>query len=452
MQKNDVYKMEITGMSSDGNGVGRVDGLAVFVPRTAVGDVVLTKIVKRQKNFAFGILDGIVSPSRDRIAIDCASFPRCGGCDFRHISYEAELRCKKAFVEDAVRRIGGLSAEVRDVLGCPQPERYRNKVQFPVYEGERGVAVGFYAPRSHRTVAVGDCLLQPKSANSIAKDCCALLEKLGVPAYDETAHSGVVRYIMVRTSSVDSSSMVCLVINADQFAGERQFAKELTALQPAVKTIVLNTNKENTNVILGRKNRTVSGEGFLRDHIGSVPVRISPGSFFQVNRFSTGILYDKIAEYAAVKDGDTVLDLYCGAGTIGLSIARENCRLIGVEHVKSAVEDAEYNAAQLGFKNVAFYCEDAAAFTERFAKADGAADIAVVDPPRQGCGERLLSSVAKLSLKRLIMVSCNAATLARDLKYLSENGFAANEIQPVDMFPRTKHVETVVLMSRTEGK
>lgn len=450
MQKNEQYTLQIEDVSSDGNGVGHVDGVAVFVPETAVGDVATVKIVKVQRNYAFGIVTALELPSLDRTANDCPAFPQCGGCDFRHLQYQAELIAKRNFVENALRRIGGLTIEVVPVLTTGVCSRYRNKVQYPVCMHDGKLAVGFYAKRSHRIVPIDDCLLQSALLNTIAQCCCDLLTQFGVEAYDEQTQRGLLRHLFLRQSRLDGSVLVCLILNGGGFAREQEFAVQLQTRYPAVTTVVVNTNKHNTNVILGKKDRIVLGTGFLQDTLCGVPVRLSARSFFQVNHGAATLLYETIAKLAAVQADETVLDLYCGAGTIGLSLARQCRNLIGVEIVPQAVQDARHNAAEMGLHNCEFMEADAGKAAALLAARAQRIDVAIVDPPRKGCDQATLDALLQLTPRRIVMVSCNPATLARDVKLLTEAGYQASSAYPVDMFPRTKHVESVVLMTRTQ--
>lgn len=450
MKKNDIETITIENISSDGSGVGHIDGFAVFVPHSAVGDIAEIRLVKMQKNYAFGIIENLIFPSPDRIDNDCAAYPKCGGCGFRHINYRAELASKRDFVRAAVRRIGGLDIDVADTASADKCVRYRNKVQFPVCEQDGALAVGFYAERSHRIVTAADCLLQSGLMNRIARAACAELTKLGVSAYNEETASGTLRHIFLRQSSLTGEVMLCLVLNAGGFPAEQEFAKTITTQFPQLATILINVNRNSTNVIMGERCRTVSGSGFLSDELCGVPVRLSPLSFFQVNPAATKILYDKISELSDIGSGDTLLDLYCGAGTIGLSMARRCKKLIGVEIVSSAVADARSSAEAMDAGNAEFIACDAADAAKMLVQRGEKIDIAVVDPPRKGCDTATLDALLALAPKRIVMVSCNPATLARDLKYLTAAGYSCGTAWPVDMFPRTKHVECAVLLSKIQ--
>lgn len=449
LQKNEIIELTIDSLSPDGSGVGRSGGEVVFVPAAAPGDRLSVRIVKAQKNYSFGAVERVLAPSDVRIPADCPAFPRCGGCSLRHIGYAAELAAKRDFVRDALRRIGGLDVPVSETLAGPLADRYRNKVQFPVAQDAAGaLTCGLYAARSHRVIAVGDCLLQPSLLNDIARRCCALLTGAGVRAYDERTRRGALRHLLLRQSAADGSVLVCLVMNAGGFSGEAAFCEALTREFPAVVSVVLNENRADTNVILGPRCRTLCGDGFLRDTLAGVPVRLSPPSFFQINHGAAEVLYAAVRRLAGLAPRDTLLDLYCGAGTIGLSLARDCKKLIGAEVVPEAVADARENARAMGCANCEFIEGDAGAAAAALLARGERIDVAVTDPPRKGCGDETLRSLVAMAPRRIVMVSCDPATLARDLKTLTAAGYACGEVQPVDLFPRTPHVETVVVMSK----
>ena len=447
--KNQIIPLTIDALSSDGNGVGRFEGQAVFVPFAAVGDVLSVKVVKIRKSYAFGIVESVLTPGTGRIPADCPIFGRCGGCCFRHLSYEAALAAKQGFVADALRRIGGLDVPVRDILPSPQTERYRNKVQYPLFlAGDGSVQAGFYASRSHRPLPCGDCLLQPGLLNRIAATLCALLTQYHISVYDEQAHRGLARHIYLRHAVTNGSVLVCLVCNGRSLPHAQDICAALVKAHPEVESVVLNINTHKTNVITGKECITLYGPGVLHDTMRGVPVALGPLSFYQVNTEGANRLYGVAADFAAPGPEDTLLDLYCGAGTIGLSMAEHCGRLIGVEIVPEAVESARRNAAAMGVEHVEFFCADAGTAAQKLA-ADGLLpNIVVLDPPRKGCDEPTLKAVLAMAPQRIVMVSCNPATAARDLKYLSQHGYAVQAVQPVDMFPRTKHVECAALLCR----
>lgn len=451
MTKNDSIQLEITGLSSDGSGIGRHQGMAVFVPFTAPGDVAEVRIVKVMKSYAFGILTRLIASAPARQEADCEAFGKCGGCALRHIDYAAELKAKRGFVQDAFTKLGGFDLEAVACLPSPEEDRYRNKVQYPLVADDDGtVHYGFFASRSHRVIPCTDCKLQPSELNQIADALCAMFTEYGVTVYDETSCKGVLRHLYLRRGAHSGEVMVCIVINANGLRQETELVSRLTAQFPAIKTILINSNRDNTNVILGRRSRTVFGDGFISDTLCDVPVTLGPASFYQVNTLAAEQLYRTAKSLAALRPGEVLLDLYCGTGTIGLSMVGGIGKLVGVEIVPEAVESARQNAAQMGLENAQFFCEDAGAAAAHLA-ADGLRpDVIVLDPPRKGCDDATLDAVLRMAPQRIVMVSCNAATAARDCKKLCAEGYTLGEVRPVDLFPRTRHVETVVLMSRVE--
>ncbi len=449
MQKNDKVKLDITSMTADGSGVGRVDGMAVFVPMTAVGDTVRAHIIKVTKSYAIGKAEKILTPSKDRAENDCPVFNRCGGCAYRHISYEAECEIKRRRVEDCIRRIGGIDIEVSDIL-CGDSYRYRNKAQYPVAKGGDGAQIGFYAPRSHRIIDCRDCFLQPAEFKTVTEVFDRFMAETGTTAYDELTGKGTLRHIYIRKAETTGEIMVCAVINADSLKHSDRLVEMLAcALGNSLKTVVLNINKADTNVILADKCVTVYGDGYINDELCSVKVRLNALSFYQVNRRMAERLYSLAGEYAG--KGDVLLDLYCGAGTIGLSMSDRFKKVIGVEVVPQAVEDARYNAEINDIPNAEFICSDAYLAAQRLESEGVTPDVVIVDPPRKGLEKGLPSHIArKMRPKRIVYVSCDPATLARDLAAFAEAGYKTLKATAVDMFPRTAHVECCVQLCRTQ--
>ena len=449
LQKNQILTLRIERLSSDGSGVAHSpDGETVFVPGAAPGDEADVRIVKDCKRYAFGILDHLRTPSPDRIPVDCAVAGPCGGCSLRHLDYTAELRAKQENVTDAFRRIGGLDVPVLDICPSPEVDRYRNKVQLPVGTDENGhIVAGFFAGRSHRIVACTDCKLQPAWMNELAARACALLEENGITAYNEETHTGRVRHLYMRQGWHSGQRLLCFVVNGNGLPNEAEICATLQK-EFALTTILVNRNSERTNVILGRRTRTVLGPGVIEDTLAGVPLRMGVHEFYQVNTPAAEVLYTKAREYAGLKPDDFLLDLYCGMGTIGLSMLADCKRLVGVEVVPQAVEGAKETAARLGLDadRADFRCQDAGAAAAQLAAEGARPDVIVVDPPRKGCDEATLTAIAEMAPRTVVMVSCNAATAARDAKWLTEHGYKAVEVQPVDLFPRTKHVECVVKM------
>ena len=456
LQKNQIIPLTIQRLSNDGSGVGHWDGEAVFVPGTAPGDSIQARIVKDCKRYAFGIVEALETASPDRIPLDCPVAGPCGGCSLRHLRYQAELQAKEAAVADAFRRIGGLDVAIQPILPSPEVDRYRNKVQYPVGKDKDGhLCIGFYAGRSHRIVPCADCKLQPTVLNEIGNALCGLLEQYGVQPYDEQSGKGLVRHIFLRRGAHSGQIMVCLVCTRSRLPHADEIVQQLCRRFDAIRTILINVNREKTNVILGLENQTLYGPGFIEDTLCGVPVQLGPLSFYQVNTPGAEQLYRVAAEYAASSSDDLLLDLYCGMGTIGLSMVQRCRELIGVEIIPEAIESAKANAARMGAEVAAksrFFCADAGEAASRLASEGLAPDIVVVDPPRKGCDQATLSAIVKMAPCRLVYVSCNPATAARDCAILQQSGYSVDKVQPVDMFPRTGHVEAVILLSKLHSK
>ena len=454
LQKNQIIPLTIQRLSNDGSGVGHWDGEAVFVPGTAPGDSIQARIVKDCKRYAFGIVEALETASPDRIPLDCPVAGPCGGCSLRHLRYQAELQAKEAAVADAFRRIGGLDVAIQPILPSPEVDRYRNKVQYPVGKDKDGhLCIGFYAGRSHRIVPCADCKLQPTVLNEIGNALCGLLEQYGVQPYDEQSGKGLVRHIFLRRGAHSGQIMVCLVCTRSRLPHADEIVQQLCRRFDAIRTILINVNREKTNVILGLENQTLYGPGFIEDTLCGVPVQLGPLSFYQVNTPGAEQLYRVAAEYAASSSDDLLLDLYCGMGTIGLSMVQRCRELIGVEIIPEAIESAKANAARMGAEVAAksrFFCADAGEAASRLASEGLAPDIVVVDPPRKGCDQATLSAIVKMAPCRLVYVSCNPATAARDCAILQQSGYSVDKVQPVDMFPRTGHVEAVIRLSKGE--
>ena len=455
LQKNQILTLRIERLSSDGSGVAHsADGEAVFVPGTAPGDEARVRIVKDCGRYAFGILDELLTPSPDRVPVDCPVAGPCGGCSLRHLDYTAELRAKQESVLDAFRRIGGLEVPVLDILPSPEVDRYRNKVQFPVGVDKNGVpCIGFYAGRTHRIVPCPDCKLQPGVLNEIGNVLCAFFAQQGIRPYDEQSGKGLVRHIFLRRGAHSGQIMVCLVCTRAKLPHAEQLCTALREQFPAISTILLNVNAQNTNVILGSESHILYGPGYIEDTLCGVPVRLGPLSFYQVNTLAAEQLYGVAAQYAQLTPDDTLLDLYCGMGTIGLSMAEQCRELIGVEIVPEAIESAKANAARMGEAVAAksrFFCADAGQAATQLAAEGLHPDIVMLDPPRKGCDEATLSAVVRMAPRRVVYVSCNPATAARDAAWLEQNGYHAEKVQPVDLFPRTKHCECVIALSKGE--
>lgn len=450
MRKNDMVSLAIDGMTAEGNGVGRVEGMAVFVPGAAPGDVLRVKIIKVAKKYAIGRLEEVLVPSPDRVKEDCPCSGPCGGCVYRHIRYEAELRIKEGRVRDAMERIGGLyNLAIQPIIGSPRTEQYRNKAQIPIGWGKDGrLQMGFYARHSHRLIPCEHCLLQPPVFTRAVQAVQEWAGRYSIQPYEEQTGKGRLRHLYLRLAEATGEVMVCLVVNADGVPGEGELASLLRERVPGLKSLVINTNREKTNVILGPTCRTVWGQSYITDTLCGLSFRISPLSFYQVNHDQAERLYTLAGEYAGLTGSETVLDLYCGTGTIGLSMAKRAKRLIGVELVGQAVENAGANAAINGIQNAQFRCADAAEAAAQLKEEGIRPDVVVLDPPRKGCGSSLIDTVASMGPDRVVYVSCDPATLARDLALFQKQGYEPQRLTPLDIFPRTAHVETVVMLSR----
>ena len=450
LKKNDIKEMEITGMTAEGNGVGRLDGMAVFVPASAPGDMLLVRVVKILKNYAFGKIEKIIKPAQCRMEPGCSVFHQCGGCAYRHIRYEEELLIKEQRVRDVIARIAGLRETlVQPILRASDEKRYRNKAQLPfAVDKEKNVQVGFYALHSHRVVACNDCMLQPKVFCTAMDTVKQWAKQSGVTVYNEESQQGCLRHLYLRLGEKTKELMVCIVANQAKLPKERKLIEQLKERVPGLCSVVLNINCEKTNVILGKTCRTLWGRGFILDELCSLQFALSPLSFYQVNRTQAKCLYRLAAEYAMLNKEDVLLDLYCGTGTIGLSMAHQAKEVIGVEVVPQAVENAKENAKRNGIENARFLCADAAKAAQMLQQQGVLPQVIVIDPPRKGCAAALVDTIVQMHPKRVVYVSCDPATLARDLKLFSQRGYQAVTIQPVDMFPRTAHVECVAWMQK----
>lgn len=451
LQKNQSYATEITDLTVEGNGVCHIQGMTVFVPHTAPGDQVRVKIVKVCKQYAFGIIEEMEMPASCRIESDCP-YPACGGCTFRHISYAAELQWKEKLVQDAFHRIGKLHPEFLPIVGGGQRSHYRNKAQYPVAVGADGKPVcGFYAKRSHRVIPVRDCQLQPVLFQQVLDVILQYVAEKSISVYQEETGTGILRHIYLRQGWHTGELMVCLVVRKPIERQLKGLIERLTAAFPQVKSIVMNCNPARTNVILGEKNVLLWGSETITDILCGNRIFLSPHAFYQVNTEQAERLYGIAKEFAALQGTERLLDLYCGAGTIGLSMADAAASVLGVEIVPQAVENAKENARQSGISNAEFLCGDAGTVAQKLEQEQLQPDVIVVDPPRKGCDQNALDAMAKMHPERIVMISCHPATAARDCAVLQEMGYAVQKVQPVDLFPGTGHVECVVLLSQQKA-
>ncbi len=448
LKENSIYTGTVEGYSSEGLGIVRLNGAVVFVPRTVRGEEIDLRVTKVMKTCAAGEVVKLRRPSPERTKPDCPHFGQCGGCDFQHMSYGEELRAKHQRVQDALTRLGGTDLQVEEILGAKDPTHYRNKSQYPV--GPDGT-IGFYKARSHQVVGVDRCLIQSEFSDKTVRAVGDWMRRYKVSAYDERTGKGLVRHVYVRVNR-RGESLCCVVVNGRQLPREPELAAFVRAAAPRTVGVVLNTNTKKGNVILGEKYRTLWGQDFLMDTLCGLQFKLSVPSFYQVNRDQAEVLYGKALEFAGLTGKETVLDLYCGTGTITLCMAAKAGKVIGAEIVAPAIADARENAARNGIENAEFFCGDAADIAAKLEQDGLRPDVITVDPPRKGLSPEVIASVASMGPERVVYVSCDPATLGRDVKRFSELGYRAVRACAVDMFPGTRHVETVVLLSKLNTK
>ena len=434
-------------LSSEGKGVVKYNNIVGFVDDLLINETAEIEITYLKKDIFFGRVIKIINPSKDRQKPKCPYFSSCGGCSIMHLSYEKQLEYKQKKVQDCLKRIGNLNVKVLPTLGMVEPYNYRNKIQMPIKLSKNGKIVsGFYKEKTHEIVPIETCYIENKKADKILASIRNLMKKFKILQYDEDKRKGVIRHVLIRTSYHFEEIMAVLVTNIDAFPGRNEFVKELKRNNPEITTIVQNINTRDTNVILGEKQRILSGKGFIKDILCGIEFKISPKSFYQVNPIQTEVLYSKAIELAQITKNDLVLDAYCGIGTIGLIASKNAKQVIGVEIVKDAVIDAINNAKNNNIKNAYFYEGDAGKFIVDQYKQGIVFDVVIMDPPRKGSDEAFLSTLIKTKPNRIVYVSCDPATLARDLKYLSSH-YNIDLVQPVDLFPHTFHIENVVSLS-----
>ena len=448
IQKGQDMELEITGLNSTGEGVGRFKDIAVFVPGALPGETVIASAAFIKNNFIIGKLQEIIKQSPHRVIPVCPVYEACGGCQLQHLSYEAELAEKREQVKAALERIGHLrDVKVMPTIGSDHPLYYRNKMQFPVAGKNGKLQIGCFALNTHHVIDIADCCIQKKKNNEIAVVVRAWMRQFKIAPYDEDKRTGMIRHVMGRVGVHTGEIMVCLVTAQDIVPHLKELVKILKAAIPGVTSVVQNVNKRSTNVILGEKTKLIAGNPTIKDKIGPLKFNISAQSFFQVNSEQAEKLYNTALEFAGLKGTETVVDLYCGTGTITLFMAQKAKRALGIEIVPSAIRDAKKNAQANHIENADFLLGDAALEMPKLVAGGLRPDVVVLDPPRAGCEERVLAAIVKVKPERVVYVSCNPATLARDLAYLHERGFRIDKVQPCDMFSRTHHVETVVRLS-----
>lgn len=472
MKKNEIFRMRIEDMSENGEGIGRVDGYTLFVKDTVIGDEIEGKVVKEKKTYGYGRLLQVLTPSPDRVEPACPAAGPCGGCQLQSLSYEAQLAFKEKKVRNHLARIGGFETiPMEPILGMDgEPFRYRNKAQYPFRRSKDGrIVTGFYASRTHSIVEQEDCLLGSRQNGEILRVMKDFMEEFGIEPYDEITHKGLVRHVLIREGKSGEARkeaqqgevqkpgqaeegkeiMVCLVINGKKLPRADVLTDRLRTALPEIASVCLNINQARTNVILGERIVNLYGPGYITDRIGGVTYQISPLAFYQVNPAQTKKLYETALTFAGLTGEETVWDLYCGTGTISLFLAKQAKRVYGVEIIPAAIENAKANARRNGIANAEFYVGKAEdVLPEKYKSGQARADVIVVDPPRKGCDSVLLTVMAEMAPKRIVYVSCDSATLARDLKILCESGYELVCVQPVDMFAQTGAVETVCLLSK----
>ena len=448
LAKNQEHTVTIEGYGEGGMGVARIDGRVVFVHGALRGEKCRVLILKTLKSVAFAKVLEVIEPSSERITPDCPYFPRCGGCTYRHIRYEEELRLKRQRVQDNLSRIGGSDVTVEEILGARDTLRYRNKAQYPV---SKDGAVGFYRARTHEVIECEQCLLVKSEADAAAEALREYMRRCRVAGYDEKTGRGLVRHLYIRSNAA-GESLVCVLVNGDKLPKEDRLVTLLRDACPKCTGIVLGTNTKKGNVILGDRYRTLWGSDRLEDTLCGKTFRLSVPSFYQVNRVQAERLYAKAIEFAGLTGQETVLDLYCGAGTITLALSDHAKKVLGAEIVPEAIDDARENAARNGVKNAEFFCGDASDVAKKLARENLRPDVITVDPPRKGLAADVVESIAEMQPGRVVYVSCDSATMARDVKRLADLGYTAQRACAVDMFPRADHVETICLLSKLNAK
>ncbi|MGM8213413.1 23S rRNA (uracil(1939)-C(5))-methyltransferase RlmD [Virgibacillus sp. W0430] len=452
VKKNETITLQFEDLTHEGNGVGKIDGYPLFVPYALPGEKAIVKVIKVNKKFGFGKLIEIKQASPHRVKPPCDVFYKCGGCQIQHMSYNMQLVMKQNQVKNVMKKIAHLDdVPVHSVIGMEDPWRYRNKVAIPVGEKDGELITGFYRMRSHDIISDMDtCVVQDEMNDRMIEAVRRIAAHLGISAYDEKSDHGVLRHILVRTGHNTKETMIVLITRTKKLPYKNELIKELTETYPHVKSIVHNINNRKTNVILGKETNVIWGEKYIYDTIGAIRFAISAKSFYQVNPLQTKKLYEKALEYANVSGDDIVIDAYCGIGTISLFLAQKAKKVYGIEIVPEAVTDAKMNAKLNGMTNAEFFVGEAEEVMPQW-KAEGLnPDVIVVDPPRKGCDETFLQAMIDMQPKRIVYVSCNPSTLARDLRILEDGGYCTKEVQPVDMFPQSMHVECVALMSRVD--
>ena len=450
LSKNKEYIVDIVDIGQGGVGIGKYEGFTVFVDGGLVQDKIKVKITKSKKNYAVGDIVEIIEKSPFRVERKCSeSLRQCGGCQIQELDYQKQLDVKTNEVKQVISRIGKLDdVVIHDTLGMEHPFRYRNKAQFPIQKKDNMPVIGFYKKKSHDLISTDECIIQHEVNDKIIKIIKTYIRAYNVSIYDEKTHKGLLRHLVTKVGFTTGEVMIVLVANGKKLPYLKELASVLKENIPGFKTLVVNVNTQKTNVILGKENIVAYGDGLIRDYIGELVFEISPLSFFQVNPLQTEVLYNKALEYANLGENDTVFDIYCGISTISLFLAQKAKKVYGIEIVEDAIKDAKRNAKINNMDNVEFYVGKAEEVVPKMYKEGKRANVVVVDPPRKGCDEKVLDTIVSMEPDRVVYVSCNPSTLARDLAYLNERGYKCHEIQPVDMFPHSVHVENVAWLSK----
>lgn len=444
---NDIIEVNITGLGSSGEGVGKADGFTVFVHGALPGEKVSVKLFQVKKSYASGRILNILEESPQRVKPQCSFYEKCGGCQLQHLNYKGQLSVKRQQVKDAIERIGHITGcEVLPVLGMENPWHYRNKMQFPAAKTEGKIQIGCYAALTHNVINIDDCLIQKQANNKIMQVVRQWMQQFNISAYDETTGKGVVRHVMGRAGAKTGEVMAVIVTACYDIPHAGELVTMLKTEVDGLKSIVQNINKKRTNIIMGAKNRVLYGKSTIKDKLGNLKFNISPLSFFQVNSAQTEELYATALDFAALSSKETVIDCYCGTGTISLYLAQKARKVYSIEIVEPAIKDANENAKANNIANAEFICGDAAVEMPALLKSGVKPDIVLLDPPRAGCDKKVLAAIAGVKPEKIVYVSCNPASLARDMAFLTENGYKAVKAQPVDMFPMTVHIETVALL------
>lgn len=443
VQKNEEFEVEILDMGFEGEGIAKIDGYTIFVKGALKGEKVKIKILKANKDYAFAKLLNVLVSSDNRIEPICPVFSKCGGCNLQHMNYESQMQLKTSLVQNTLKKSLGYEPSVEPIIGMCNPYIYRNKVQYPVSNGK----IGFYAGRTHALIENEKCYIQNEHTDKLSKDVFEITQKYGVSTYDEKIEKGLLRHIVVRIGVNTGEMMLVLVTNGEKIPNAENIVKDITNKYPQIKSIIQNINQEKSNVILGQKCKTLYGQDFIEDELEGYKFKISPLSFYQINPQQTSVLYNVAKEFAELSGEENVFDLYCGIGTISIFVADKAKNVFGVEIVPQAIENAKENAKLNKIENAEFICGSAEEIIPQKYEEGKKADVVFLDPPRKGCDVKLLETLKEMKASKIVYISCNPATLARDLKYLIDSGYDLKKVQPVDMFPQTSHVETCVLLT-----